>query len=311
MECLKCRKVLSKKGSHFICQGQCQGTYHRSCVKGLAADLKAGKNRIYCNNCEEDESDSEDQEEDGREPDKILKDIQKNVRAIPGLIKQLESIKHSMSLLSDKYDTLLTEHEKSKDKIHKLEKTVEHINNKCTYLEKCNVALEQRVHDFEQNTRKHNIEIVGIEQMPDENVKEIVNKIGKIIDVSSDDIDWVRRNQPRKQGVKAASIIVGFKTSGTESRDAWLTQRRKLSDITSDKITDGTNNSKIYINEDLTKATRTLLWKAKKELHNNYKYIWISKGKILVKKNEDENSIWVRCDNDINDLLKTKSKVHV
>ena len=188
-----------------------------------------------------------------------------------------------------------------------LEKTVVNINNKCTYLEKCNVALEQRVHDYEQTARKHNIEIVGVEPMPDENVKEIVNKIGMLINVSSDDIDWVRRNQPRKQGVKAASIIVGFKSSGTESRDAWLTQRRKLMDVTSDKITGGTNDSKIYINEDLTKATRTLLWKTKKELNKNYKFVWVSKGKILVKKNEKDNSIWVRSDNDIGDLLKTKT----
>ncbi|KAF9812251.1 hypothetical protein SFRURICE_012803 [Spodoptera frugiperda] len=304
MECQKCKKVLSKKGSHFLCQGQCQGTFHRSCVKGLAADLKAGKNRIFCNNCEDDDSETEEQE-DCLDSDKILKDIQKNVRVIPGLLKQLETIKQSMSLLSDKYDTLLTEHEKSKIKIKTLEKTVEHISNKCTFLEKCNGALEQRVHDFEQSTRKHNIEIVGIEQLPGENVKEVVTKIGNMINVSSDDIDFVRRNQPRKQGVKTSSIIVGFKSSGTESRDAWLAQRRKLADVTSDKITGGTNNNKIYINEDLTKATRTLLWKTKKELNNKYKYIWVSKGKILVKKTEDENSIWVRSDGDVNDLLKT------
>lgn len=306
MECQKCKKVLSKKGSHFLCQGQCQGTFHRSCVKGLVADLKAGKSRIYCNNCEEDESETEDQEDDGRDPDKILKDIQKNVRAIPGLLKQLESIKQSMSLLSEKYDTLLAEHEKSKDKIHKLEKAVENMNNKYIYIEKCNVALEQRLHDYEQSTRKHNIEIVGIEQMPDENVNEIVNNIGKMINASSADIEWVRRNQPRKQGFKSASIIVGFKTSGTESRDTWLSQRRKLTEITSDKITGGTNKSKVYINEDLTKATRTLLWKTKKELHSTYKYIWVSKGKILIKKSDGDNSIWVRSENDIVDLLKTK-----
>lgn len=306
MECQKCKKILSKKGSHFLCQGQCQGTFHRSCVKGLASDLKAGKNRIYCNNCEEDESETEEQDDDGQDSDKILKDIRKNVRAIPGLLKQLESIKHSMFLLSEKYDVLLAEHEKSKDKIHKLEKTVESINNKCIYIEKCNVVLEQKLHDYKQSTRKHNIEIVGIEQMPNENVKEIVNNIGKIINTGCQHIDWVRRNHPRKEGIKSASIIVGFKTSGTESRDAWLLERRKLTDITSDKITGGTLTNKVYINEDLTKTTRTLLWNTKKELHSSYKYIWVAKGKILVKKNDGDKAIWVRSENDISDLLKMK-----
>ncbi|KAF9800978.1 hypothetical protein SFRURICE_010298, partial [Spodoptera frugiperda] len=228
-----------------------------------------------------DDSETEEQE-DCLDSDKILKDIQKNVRVIPGLLKQLETIKQSMSLLSDKYDTLLTEHEKSKIKIKTLEKTVEHISNKCTFLEKCNAPWNNVC------------TTLSSQLLPGENVKEVVTKIGNMINVSSDDIDFVRRNQPRKQGVKTSSIIVGFKSSGTESRDAWLAQRRKLADVTSDKITG-----------DLTKATRTLLWKTKKELNNKYKYIWVSKGKILVKKTEDENSIWVRSDGDVNDLLKT------
>lgn len=305
MECQKCKKVLSKKGSHFLCQGQCEGTFHRSCVKGLAADLKAGRNRIYCNNCEEDDSETEEQEDHGREHEKILKDIQKHVKSIPGLVKQLDSIKHSMSLLSEKYDSLLAEHEQSKGRIHKLEKTVEHLNNKCIYMEKNQVVLEQKIHDYEQSTRKHNIEIVGIEQLPDESVKDIVSKVGQMIQVSTQDIEWVRRNQPRKQGIKSASIVVGFKTSGTESRDAWLLERRKLADVTSDKITGGTSKNKIYINEDLTKTTRTLLWNTKKELHNIYKYIWVSKGKILLKKNDGEKTIWVRSEQDISNLLKS------
>ncbi|XP_045538256.1 uncharacterized protein LOC106713295 [Papilio machaon] len=307
MDCQKCKKVLSKKGSHFQCQGQCKGTFHRSCVKGLAADLKAGISRIYCNNCtDEDDSVNDDQEDDARYHDKILKDIQKNVNIIPCLIKQLECIKNSMCLLSEKYDTLLAEHEKSKDKIRKLEKTVENINNKCVYVEKCNTALEQKLHDYEQLTRKQNIEIVGLEAMPDENVTEIVSKLGKMINVSDDNIEWVRRNQPRKQGISSASIIVGFKASGTKSRDAWLAERHKLSDITSDKITGGIKKSKVYINEDLTKSTRTLLWFTKKVLRHHYKYIWVSNGKILVKKMDGNKTSWVRSEKDIFDLLKKK-----
>lgn len=306
MECQKCKKVLSRKGSHFLCQGQCQGTFHRGCVKGLAADIKAGKNRIYCNNCEEDESEFEDQDDESQDTEKILKEIQKNVRAIPGLKKQLDSIKHSMSLLSDKYDSLLEEHEKSKVKISKLEKTVEAINNKCTHMEKCNSALEQRLHEYEQSTRKHNVEIVGVEQMPNEDVKLIIENIAKEIDVSTKDVEWVRRSQPRKQQSKSPSIIVGFKTSGTETRDMWLSNRRKLADITSDKITDGTSKNKLFINEDLTKTTKELLWNTKKQLKSIYKYIWVINGKILVKKNDGDKSIWIRSDSDINGLLKSK-----
>lgn len=310
MECQKCKKVLSKKGAHFVCQGTCQGTFHRSCVKGLAADMKAGRTRLFCNNCEDDETENEDLDDDVQDHqniEKILKDIQSKVSTIPSLKKQLDSIKQSMGLLSEKYDMLLAEQEKSKDKIHKLEKAVEAVNNKCTYLEKFNLALQQSLQGYEQSARKQNIEIVGVEQMPDENVKEIVSKIGKIINVSSDDsIEWVRRMQPRKLGTKPPSIIVGFKNSGMDCRDAWIAERRKLVDVTSNVITGGTKQDKIYINEDLSKSTRTLLWNAKKKLHGLYQYTWVMNGKVLVKKAEGDKSIWVRSEADINALLKVK-----
>ncbi|XP_026323726.1 uncharacterized protein LOC113233006 [Hyposmocoma kahamanoa] len=308
MECQKCKKVLSRKGSHFMCQGPCQGTFHKGCVKGLAADIKAGKDRIYCNNCEEEDEDSESEEieEDSQNLKKMLKDIQKKVSVLPSLIKQLDTIKDSMNLLSDKYDNLVAEQDQAKTKINKLEKTVSTINNKCVYLEKCNIALEQKVHEFEQATRQNNIEIVGVEQIPGENIKEVVKKIGSIMEVCSDDIAWCKRKQTRNQSNKPASIMVWFKTTGTATRDSWLAQRRKLVGVTSKNITEGKNMDRIYVNEDLTTSNKSLLWNAKKQLKGIFKYIWVSNARILVKKDEGDKSAWIRSESDINELLTKK-----
>lgn len=310
MECQKCKKSLSKKGSHFICQGPCQGTFHRNCVKGLAADMKAGKNRIYCNNCEEEEGSDDDEpdaEEDTCDLQKMLKDIQKKVGAIPELKVHLDVIKHSISLLSDKYDSLIKEHEQAKDKIAKLEKSSLNTTNRCVYLEKCNLALEQKLNEYEQSSRKLNIEIVGVEYLPNENVKDIVTKIGDEIGVSSHNIEWVKRSRPAKQGAKPSPIIIGFKASGVECRNKWLEKRRQIFEksITSNMIIPGGSvNNRIYINEDLIPTTRALLWNAKKQLHGVCKYIWVTNGKILVKKAEGEKTIWLRSQSDISDLMK-------
>ncbi|KAJ2949730.1 hypothetical protein O0L34_g15662 [Tuta absoluta] len=309
MECQKCKKVLGKKGLHFVCQGPCEGVFHRGCVKGLLADLKIGRVRNYCNNCEDEGSDDENQNEgqDQEDMSKILKDIQKKVACIPSLKQQLEGICDSLNVLSDKYDTLIAEHEKSKSKITKLEKAVTTVSNKCVYLEKHNTALEQKLLEFEQASRNHNIEIVGIEQLPGENVKDIVIKIGNKLNVDCTDIEWARRSRVPKVGsTKPAPILVGFKATGTGTRDNWLAQRRNLLDTTSDVITGGSVKNKIYINEDLTKTTRALLWNTKKQLLGIFKYIWISNGKILVKKTDGEKSICVRAESDIDDLIKTK-----
>lgn len=211
-----------------------------------------------------------------------------------------------MSLLSDKYDALITEHEQSKQKIVELDKNVASINNKLVYLEKCNIALEQKVQDYDQTSRRNNLEIVGVELLPGENVREVVNKIGELIDVSSTDIEWVSRRQQRNTSGKPAPILVGFKATaaGKNERDAWLSQRKKLAEITSSTITGGSLQSKVYINEDLIKATRELLWNTKKQLHGKWKYIWVANGKILVKKEDGDKTVWVRAESDLGHLIK-------
>lgn len=305
MECQKCKKTLSRKGSHFICQGACQGTFHRGCVKGLLADMRAGRNRFCCNNCEEeseDESVNSEMPIDSNAAD--IKDILKKVSVLPDLKKELSMIVHSMSVLSDKYDTLLAEHEKSKEKIAYLERSTLNTQNKCVYLEKCNVALQQKIEQFEQTTRQHKIEIVGVEQLPGEKVEDLVAKIGNEINVTCEDIELAKRAFRSKPDGKPAPIIVEFKTVGTRSRDLWLANRKQLKDITSDKIVGGPLTNKIYINEDLTHAARLLLWNAKNRLRGIYKYVWVSGGKILAKKSDGAKAVWIRSDSDLADMVK-------
>lgn len=267
--------------------------------------MKAGRTRLYCNNCEEEESENDEQESEGQEIEKILKDIQNKVNAIPSLKKQLNAITASMALLSEKYDSLLAQQEEDKKKINSLDKSFISINNKCVYLEKCNMALEQKMLEFEQASRKLNIEIVGLEQLPNENINEVVKKLADTLEVSSENIEWASRRHQRKQSNRPAPIIVGFKnTGGAAARNSWLAKRSKLIELNSSMITGGSQKHKIYINEDLTKTTRMLLWNTKIQLKAIYKYIWVVNGKILVKKAEGDKSVCIRSEEDIRELTK-------
>ncbi|XP_026746897.1 uncharacterized protein LOC113508126 [Trichoplusia ni] len=214
-----------------------------------------------------------------------------------------------MGLLSEKYDVLLAEHEESKKKISHLEKSIQNANNKCVYLEKANMALEQKLHDIEQSSRKQNIEIIGIEQLPEENPMQIINKLGQLLEVNSENVEWASRHQQRKTNDKPAPIVVSFKSTNMEDRNVWLTNRLKLKNIYSDAITGGSQKNKIYINEDLTKHTRELLWNTKNQLKEKFKYIWIHNGKILVKKSDGDNSTWIKSEDDLRELLKKSQHV--
>ncbi|KAI5633137.1 hypothetical protein NE865_10232 [Phthorimaea operculella] len=308
MECPKCNKTISKSGSHFQCQG-CHEKYHRGCVKGLLADQRAGIDHIYCNECEQDFVDptlTQKPEAKQQDLEKILRDIQKKVNGIPSLKSQLDAINVSMGMLSDKYDTLVTEQEQSKKNIKDINKNITNINNKIVYLEKCNAAMEQKLQEHEQASRQHNLQIVGIEQLPGEQLRDLVSKLGDLINASSADIEWVSRRQQRKASDKPAPILIGFKATaaGTSARDSWLSQRRKLTEMTNSTITGGSMDSKVYINEDLTKATRELLWNTKRQLHGKCKYIWVANGKILAKKDDGGKTVWVRVESDLGELLK-------
>lgn len=81
------------------------------------------------------------------------------------------------------------------------------------------------MHVSEQSTCKHNIEIVGIEKVSAENVKEMNTKTENIVDVHCDDVEWSRRNQWQKQ-VNKPAINIGIKSSSTKTRE-WKKIREK------------------------------------------------------------------------------------
>lgn len=132
---------------------------------------------------------------------------------------------------------------------------------------------------------------------------DLVKSLGDLIKVNTKHIEWAKRIQTRKEG-KPSVVIVGFgSSSGSSIRDTWI-QHRRNTQVTSDMITGGAQRNKIYINEDLSKEVRELLWKTKTELRGIYKYIWVSNGKILVKKADGEQSLRVRALSDISELKK-------
>ncbi|KAG7299151.1 hypothetical protein JYU34_017686 [Plutella xylostella] len=123
MDCQNCKKPLSKRGPHFKCGGICQGTFHKACVKGLAAEIKAGIVRTHCNNCDdaadfEQEDKMEDAEQFSSSNNNVLKDINRKIGMIKDMKIQLISLTQSIDFLSEKYELLLTEHTKTKGVLH-------------------------------------------------------------------------------------------------------------------------------------------------------------------------------------------------
>ncbi|KAF9787706.1 hypothetical protein SFRURICE_003191 [Spodoptera frugiperda] len=112
-----------------------------------------------------------------------------------------------------------------------------------------------------------------------------------------------RENKPRP-------IVITLATRS--ERDKWLATR-KSHQLTNDDIFANGNKQRIYINEDLTKYTRNLLWTAKNELKPKFKYIWVQNGRVLIKKDDpnDTKIRSIRTLSDINIYVENKQKLDI
>lgn len=62
-------------------------------------------------------------------------------------------------------------------------------------------------------------------------------------------------------------------------------------------------NEQVFINENLTKYLRQLLWKTKQcAKEKEYKFVWVSNGKIFVREKEGTAVIRVENEHDLSKL---------
>jgi hypothetical protein len=143
-------------------------------------------------------------------------------------------------------------------------------------------------------------------------VANISKKIGILTDVNTYVEDAYRMpvntNNVRKAGFPPV-LVVKFKS--TEVRREWL-DRKKVSGMTSGNINNNNNNGKIRIFEKLTPYYRTLFWKMKETAKEiNYQYTWTRNGKIFTKKCDNQGTVRIYNDKDIETLVKCHNNISI
>ena len=62
--------------------------------------------------------------------------------------------------------------------------------------------------------------------------------------------------------------------------------------------------NKLYVNENLTQRRKRIFWLAKQKAKElNYKFIWTSNGQIFIREDEKANSLPIRTEYDLDNLL--------
>jgi DNA-binding ferritin-like protein len=217
----------------------------------------------------------------------VTKDL-KQIAEVKTLVQNLEE---SVKYMSDKFDefeervqSVESKCKRSEETVHKLMKTIE---------EKDDIIadLEARMVNTEQYLRNKNIEIINVEQRPNENLGEIMNKLACELDLplSAADIDVMHRVPTRRPGAHP-KIIVQFATRTI--RERWLEKRRHA--VPAGKIVEGaSDHQSVLIYRHLSEHWRTLLWQARQKGRPlGFHSVFFKDNKIVAKRNfEDRNPV--------------------
>lgn len=302
-KCSKCAKTVNKKSPGLQC-AKCVKWIHAECAMISKEQLSALSNTDSldwkCRSCvgvakpkrvscilpdqEEDESDMESVQtstvQTSTNTNAVLLDMNKKLEILTTMKLTLDGLVESVEFYASQYQEL-TEHKKQTDK------KLLSLENKNTYLEKYARSLEQRVAELESKHKEKNVEIVGLEYKEGEVLQDVAVILARKINVSPEGIAEIKRVGVEKKQERPRSIIVTFDTK--ERRNEWLS-KRKIS-ITNSEIFENDNKAKIYINEQLSRNVKQLLWQAKTELKDTYKYIWPQNGKVLVRKDDQNKKV--------------------
>ncbi|KAH9379121.1 hypothetical protein HPB48_019888 [Haemaphysalis longicornis] len=205
-------------------------------------------------------------------------------------LQSTQEIEKAMSLLSDKYDEILTKVDGQVKTVEQLKKEVDSLEVQVTDREKEIKDLQLAVDNAEQYSRRCNLEIHGLPEAKKEDLVEVVQNLAQKLELPVPDkkeIEAVHRLLA-KEG-KVPTIIVKFARRFV--RDEWLEKRLALS------------SESIFIKENLTQRVKKLFWITKPIAKaKGYQYVWTKNGKVLPRKAPGETVIQVDSEADLDKL---------
>ncbi|XP_077564066.1 uncharacterized protein LOC144179549 [Haemaphysalis longicornis] len=278
-QCQICRVQLVASDSVIKCS-DCSSKYHTGKCAGVSDTTIKSKGEPYrnawrCAVCRRSKSRPQPPEKPSFDPDTQdirtwLKSIHEKLEYLMPLKETVESIEDSVQFMSERYDELLTRTERNEQEVRDLKRRLEKVEAQDDEL----VQMRREVDDLEWRSRRLNLEFHGIQTAENEDLVSEINKLAakiKLPLLDKNDIVAIHRLPSKKD--KIPGVICRF--AKQTDRDMWWQNRKKLSDAHED----------LFLLENLTKRTRTLLFETKVWAKaNNFKYVWHHNNKVLMRK---------------------------
>ena len=224
--------------------------------------------------------------------------------------KVIDGLKDSLSYLGKDVEDLKNKNKVMDKEMKLIKKSNVGLADKVVKVQDNERALTIRVNQMENFLKGNNIEIQGVavsENETKEDLEKVTMNVLKIVEprILREQIGNIKRLRPANTNHKTDGkrvfnpILVQFKTR--EAKVNIMKEKKKLANANLNGISDG----KVYINENLTKYSRNLLFHARKfRRDHGWMFAWCSQGTILMKKKENSQTIVINSMEDIDRLQK-------
>lgn len=158
--------------------------------------------------------------------------------------------------------------------------------------------LEREVNFLKEKSREKCIEIVGVPGLSNNNALDAAIKIfseGLDTNINESLIDdcYVKNIKTKDASGNNSSLdILCVKLVSLNKKKEIMRKRFTNKNKLNARLLGGDCNRKIFLNENLSLRTRNLLKAAQKfKLENNFKFVWVRNGKVLMRKKEGDSVI--------------------
>lgn len=236
--------------------------------------------------------------------DMLMAEIAKlslQLQPINSVADDIKLIKTDLSALKTSTYEIINKMESFESRLKIVESSQEEVSELKNTISK----LEDQLGEKEQLLRYNNAEIKGVPMKQNENLFDILMKIGDHTScpVNKNNINFVARIQsrgPDKNQFKP--IIVSFLSR--YMKENFVAAGKAAKTIMPSDI--GLSGSgKIYINDHLSIKNKLLLNKTKAlASSNNFRFVWVKHSKIFVRKNETSPVVNIKTEIDLEKLKK-------
>lgn len=237
--------------------------------------------------------------------DKMQEQLSKIVFQLAPLGSLLEDVRCIKEELSSLKDSIEMAHHVIGDfaetvkgletRVFKVEEIANEVPSLREEIAKLNSELEAR----DQFARANNLEIRGIPQSKNENLYEIADRIGTMLNLSikKEEINYIARIPTRLPKIEKP-IIIAFNNRYRKEELIALARKKKQTKLSDIGFNDNTGN--FYLNDHLTPRNKGILSKAKTlAKEKNFQYIWVKHCKIMARKSDTSPIIFIRDENDL------------